>query len=161
MADMPKPYKVLIVGVGSIGHRHLRCFTATGRVEPSICEPNVELRQQLAEEYHVRRTYADLKAALADRHDAAVIATPANLHVPMAIRLAEAGIHVLVEKPLSTSLEGIESLRRIVAQHAIVAAVAYVYHAHPVLRAMKAALAAGRFGRPLQLVAVCGQHFPT
>ena len=41
------------------------------------------------------------------------------------------------------------------------AAVAYVYRAHPVLRAMKQALASGRFGRPVQLVATCGQHFPT
>jgi predicted dehydrogenase len=79
----------------------------------------------------------------------------------MAIQLAEAGIHVLIEKPLSTSLDGIESLRKVIAQHGIVAAVAYVYHAHPVLQAMKAALASGRFGRPVQLVAVCGQHFPT
>lgn len=158
---MSKPCEVLIVGVGSIGHRHLRCFQATGRAEPSICEPNEELRLRLAEQYHVRRTYRDFETALADRHDAAVIATPANLHVPMATRLADAGVHVLVEKPLSTSLEGIETLQSALAQHGVVAAVAYVYHAHPVVRAMKAALDSGRFGRPVQLTAVCGQHFPT
>lgn len=158
---MPKPLKVLIVGVGSIGHRHLRCFQATGRVELSLCEVNQELRDRIAREYGVQRAYASLDAALADRHDAAVVATPANFHVSMATRLAEAGIHVLLEKPVSTSLEGIDALRKTVAERGVVAAVAYVYHAHPVVQAMRAELASGRFGRPVQLVAVCGQHFPT
>jgi len=158
---MVKPRRLLIVGVGSIGHRHLRCFQATGRAEPSICEPNDDLRRRLAEEYRVDRTYASLEAALADPHDAAVIATPANLHVPMAIRIVECGLHLLIEKPLSTSLEGIESLRQAVARRGVVAAVAYVYRAHPILRAMRAALASGRFGRPVELAAVGGQHFPT
>ena len=38
---------------------------------------------------------------------------------------------------------------------------AYVYRANPVLRAMKEAIASGRFGRPVQVIAACGQHFPT
>ncbi len=54
-----------------------------------------------------------------------------------------------------------DTLRKAVAARGVVAAVAYVDHAHPVLRAMQAELASGRFGRPVQLVAVCGQHFPT
>lgn len=161
MTTMSKSRQLLIVGVGSIGHRHLRSFLTTGRVEAAICEPNTELRQRLAEQYRVRRTYADLEAALADHHDAAVIATPANLHIPMAIRLADSGVHLLIEKPLSTSWEGIEALQSKVVERGVVAAVAYVYRAHPALRAMKAALESGRFGRPVQLVAVCGQNFPT
>ena len=42
----------------------------------------------------------------------------------------------------------------------IVVAVAYVYRAHPVLRALREALCCGGYGRPVELVAVCGQHFP-
>ena len=158
---MARPLKVLVVGVGSIGHRHLRCFQATGRVELSLCEVNQVLRDRLAREYGIQRAYASLDAALADPHDAAVVATPANFHVSMATRLAEAGLHVLLEKPVSTSLAGIDALGKTVAERGVVAAVAYVYHAHPVVQAMRSALASGRFGRPVQLVAVCGQHFPT
>ena len=161
MEDQPSRKNLLIVGVGSIGLRHLRCFQATGRVRASICEPNAALRLQVAGEYQVESNYADLEAALADRHDAAIIAAPAHLHVPLALRLAEAGVHLLVEKPLSTTLEGIDTLRRLLADRHLVAAVAYVYRAHPILRAMKEAIAAGRFGRPLQVIAVGGQHFPT
>lgn len=152
--------RLLIIGVGSIGLRHVRCFQGTGRVRLAICETNPDLRQRVGEEFHVAQ-YADLDAALADKHDAAVIATPAPLHVPIATRLAEAGMHLLVEKPLSTSLDGIDALRETIAKRGLVAAVAYVYHAHPILRAMRDAITSGRFGRPVQVVGVSGQHFPT
>jgi predicted dehydrogenase len=158
---MPGLHRVLILGVGSIGERHLRCFRATGRAELSFVEINDSLRQAVAERYGIRHAYARLEDALADRPTAAVIATPAPLHVPLALRLAEAGVHLLIEKPLSTSLEGVDRLRQSVAHRGVVAAVAYVYRVLPGLAAMRAALAEGRFGRPVQLVAVCGQHFPT
>jgi predicted dehydrogenase len=154
-------HKVLIIGTGSIGERHLRCFLATGRAEPAFVEINPSLRLATAQEYHVDRAYADLDAALADRYDVAVICTPAPLHVPMAQRLTEAGIHVLIEKPLSTSLDGIDVLRRTVEQRKVVAGVAYVYRCHPHLLAMRAAIHSGRFGKPVELIVVSGQHFPT
>jgi predicted dehydrogenase len=153
--------KILIVGVGSIGLRHLRCFQTTGRAELSFCEVNQALRAKVAEEQKIARHYADLDSALADEHDAAVICTPANLHIPMAIRLAEAGLHLLLEKPLSTSLDGIDKLQEVVKRRKLHSAVAYVLRNHPVLRAMKDAIASERFGRPVEIVSVSGQHFPT
>jgi predicted dehydrogenase len=98
--------------------------------------------------------------ALADRHDAAVIATPANLHIPMAIRLAEAGVHLLIEKPLSTSLDGIDKLQEILKARNLKSVVAYVLRNNPVLRSMKDAIASGRFGRPVEIVSTSGQFFP-
>jgi predicted dehydrogenase len=153
--------KILIVGVGSIGLRHLRCFQGTGRAELSFCEVNQGLRAKVAEEQKIDRHYSDLDSALADRHDAAVICTPANLHIPMAIRLAEAGVHLLLEKPLSTSLDGIDKLRAIIQCRNLVSSVAYVLRNHPILRAMRDAVVSGRFGRPVEIISVSGQHFPT
>jgi predicted dehydrogenase len=152
---------VLIIGAGSIGHRHLRCFLATGQVRAALCDVNRALADEIAAQYGVERVYSTLDEALVSRFDAAVVAAPAHLHVAMATRLAEAGVHLLIEKPLSTTLDGIDELSRTVRDCAVVAAVAYVYHAHPVLQAMKQALDTGRFGRPVQVVATCGQHFPT
>jgi len=79
----------------------------------------------------------------------------------MACKLAQAGVHLLIEKPLGTGLEGLDALERVVAERNLVAAVAYVLRHHPALRAMREAIHGGRFGRPVQLTAVCGQHFPT
>jgi predicted dehydrogenase len=154
-------HKVLVLGVGSIGERHLRCFQATDRAALSLVEINETLRQTVAERYGIRQAFADLEPALSERPDLAVIATPAHLHVALATRLVEAGLHVLIEKPLSTSLEGVERLQRLVHEWQRIAAVAYVYRCHPVLTAMRQALLTGRYGRPVELVAVCGQHFPT
>lgn len=158
---MSQKTRVLVVGVGSIGERHLRCFQNSGRADVSLCEVNPELRGRITESYRIRDSYPDLDSALNDRHTAAVICAPAHLHVPMARQLAEAGIHLFIEKPLSTSLDGIEDLRHTIARHGILAAVAYVQRAQPVLEAMRQSLESGRFGRPVQVVVQCGQHFPT
>ncbi len=153
--------RVLIVGTGSIGERHLRCFAATGRAELALCEVDDERRRVVAERYGVPHAFASIEAAACDQIDAAVLAIPAPLHVPMATRLADAGVHLLIEKPLSTSLDGIARLQQIVADRGIRAAVAYVYRAHPSIQAMRRAIADGRFGRPVEIVAIAGQHFPT
>ncbi len=155
------PTKVLIVGVGSIGQRHLRCFRQTGRANVALCESDDAVREQVAAKYGIERVYADLESALADTHAAAVIATPAHLHIPMANQLAEAGLHMLIEKPLSTTIDGIDALRTTLVRNHLIAGVAYVLRHYPALRAMREAIQSGRFGRPVELIAVCGQHFPT
>jgi len=157
---MVKQHKVLVIGVGSIGERHVRCFQDTGRVDASLLEIDEALARTVAERYGVS-AHADLDSALATGVEAAVVATPAPLHVPLATRLVEAGLHVLIEKPLSTTLDGIERLRQAVIERGVVAAVAYVYRSHPALAAMRQAICEGRFGRPVELVVVAGQHFPT
>ncbi len=153
-------HRLVIIGVGSIGERHLRCAQRTERAELAICEVNTILRNTVAERYGIRHVYADLDSTLTFRHTAAVICVPAQLLEPMAIQLAEAGVHVLIEKPLSTSLEGVTTLQQIVQQHNVMAAVAYILRANPNLTAMRQVLKSGRFGKPVQLVACAGQNFP-
>ncbi|MGE3781075.1 MAG: Gfo/Idh/MocA family oxidoreductase, partial [Pirellulaceae bacterium] len=75
----PRP-RVLVVGVGSIGERHTRCFQATGRVELAICEVQPALRDTIAQRYGLTHVHADLGSALADAPQAVVIATPAPFH---------------------------------------------------------------------------------
>jgi predicted dehydrogenase len=154
-------HHVLVVGVGSIGERHLRCFLATGRARASFVEPNAALRATIAERYPHAKGFDSLDAAFAGGDfDCAVLATPAPMHIPQASRLVERGTHVLIEKPLSVSLDGVDALTDAVAARGVVAAVAYVMRAQPALAAMRQAIRDGRFGRPLQLAAVAGQDFP-
>jgi predicted dehydrogenase len=153
-------HRVLVVGLGSIGERHLRCFAATGRARLSLCEVNPDLRRAVAERYGVTDTFADLETALSSSPEVVVICTPAHLHVSMARAAVRVGAHVLIEKPLSTSLDGVGELLEEVERRRIVAAVAYVYRAHPALAALRDVLRSGRFGEPVQVVAVSGQHFP-
>jgi len=152
--------RVLVIGVGSIGERHVRCFLETGHVDVAICEINETLRGQIAERYSVSSTFAGLDEAIAEGPDAAVVCTPAHLHIPMAIHLAEAGVHLLIEKPLSIAIDGIDRLVDLVDRNTLTAAVAYVWRMHPLLAEMQREIQSGRFGVPVQVIGVSGQHFP-
>ena len=151
--------KVLVVGTGSICERHLRCFQSTGLADVSICEPNADLRSAVASRYGVRAAFADFDAALAAKPEAVVVAVPAHLHIPLATAAVAAGAHVLIEKPLSTTLDGVAELEAAVRRRGVVAAAAYTYRAHPALTAMRRAVREGRIGRPVEIVATCGQPF--
>jgi predicted dehydrogenase len=151
---------ILIVGVGSIGERHLRCFQATDKAEVSFCELNPVLRKTIADRYKVSKSFDDFGRALDEGPDAVVICTPAHLHIQMAVAAAQEGIHVFIEKPLSTNLDGIDVLAKEITKRKLTATVAYVYRAHPALTAMRDAIRSARFGEPVQIIAVAGQHFP-
>jgi predicted dehydrogenase len=123
---------------------------------------NSPLRDAVGGEYDIDERFGDLDAALsAAPFDGAVICTPAHLHIAMARRLVDSGAHVLIEKPLSTSPDGIDALRSAAAAASRTVSVAYVSRLHPSLNAMKAAIDSGRFGAPVQVVYHGGQHFPT
>jgi predicted dehydrogenase len=113
----------------------------------------------MAQRYQMSGVFASLDAALAESWDAAVVATPAHTHIPIARRLTDENIPTLVEKPLATSLAGVPELLAAVAAKQLVTKVGYTYRSHPGLAAMKQALDSGRFGTPLQLYLVGGQPF--
>lgn len=151
--------RVLIIGAGSIGERHLRCFLAAGRADASFVETHPGRRAAVAERYPQAIAHVTLEDALEQSPGAAVVATPAPSHLPLASRLVELGIPVLVEKPLSISLDGVEPLMSLAVERRVQVAVAYVMRARPALAEMRRAVASGQFGRPLQLVATAGQDF--
>lgn len=157
---MIRRHRIVVAGAGSIGERHIRCFLQTGRAEVALCELDRQRAQAVAERYGLSRVTSSWEQALADHPTAAVIATPAHLHVSMAHQAVSQGCHVLIEKPLAVSLDGVTDLEQTMSQTTTLAAVAYVYRCHPALASMRDALVSGRFGRPLQVVTVSGQNFP-
>ncbi|HEX4415500.1 MAG TPA: Gfo/Idh/MocA family oxidoreductase [Lacipirellulaceae bacterium] len=158
---MTARYRALVIGAGSIGERHIRCFLATERADVAICEPNATIRNVIRERYGTLQSFECLDDALSESFDLAIVATPAPLHILQARLLVEKGIRPLVEKPLSLNLDGIVELDRAASRRRLVAGVAYPYRAHPALAAMRDAIASSRFGQTLEVIAVAGQHFPT
>ncbi len=153
--------QILILGCGSIGERHLRCFQKTGRAVVAGCDTRDELREHLAHTYAVP-VYADYEAALqAQAWDAVVICVPAHLHLRCAMDALRNGAAVFIEKPLAISLEGVEALIDAAQASGRYNAVAYVYHAMPWMIAAREYLHRGELGRPLHLTLTTGQHFPT
>lgn len=101
------------------------------------------------------RVYRDidrmLKAELAlpeeDRMDVVSVLTPNFLHYPMAKKLLEKGIHVICEKPLTTSYEDALSLREISKKNNTVFAVTYTYTGYPMIRQAREMIALGELGK--------------
>ncbi len=151
--------EVLIVVTGSIGERHARCFGQLSDVAVSVCEPNDALRRQVAEKYNVRQAIADYDQAALDEFDAVVICTPAPLHIGMSIRALQAGCHVLCEKPLSISLDGVDELDEAIRSSERIFRVAYTWRQHPGMKWVESQLRGGTIGRPLQATIVSGQDF--
>lgn len=157
---MKKRPRLLVVGGGSIGERHVRCFQQTQRVDVALCESNPQVRAAVTQRCKLNASFDDFDAALASQPDIAVICTPAHLHIPMATQLINAGIAVLIEKPLSVTLEGADELLALSQGRQLTVGVAYVYRAHGALQAMRQTLHSDRFGPAVQVVAVFGQNFP-
>lgn len=157
---MAKRPRLLVVGGGSIGERHVRCFQQTQRVDVILCEPNPQVRAAVVQRCGLVESFDDFGASLGGKPDIAVICTPAQLHIPMAAQLMDASAAVLIEKPLSVTLQGTDELLALAQTRKLTAGVAYVYRAHPALQAMRQTLNSGRFGSAVQVVAVFGQNFP-
>ncbi|MBX3411988.1 MAG: Gfo/Idh/MocA family oxidoreductase [Pirellulales bacterium] len=157
---MAEKASVLIVGGGSIGERHARCFLATGRSTVSVCDISETIRSRLAKQYPLTATYDSLAAALAAQPTVVVVATPAHLHVSHARGALAAGSHVLIEKPLSISEQGLDELATEAASAKRCVGVAYVLRHHPGMQWLRQQLVQRQLGPPLQLVYVAGQDFP-
>ncbi len=154
-------HDILVVGGGSIGERHLRCFLRLGNVRASLCDVSPAIRERLQRDYDVAATFDDYEAVDLSAYDVVVMCTPAHLHIPMARRAVEAGCNVLCEKPLSTSLDGADDLAEAIERKGVVFSVAYVMRAMPPMIELKQRIDAGEIGQVMTVVASSGQHFPT
>ena len=153
-------HDLIIIGCGSIGERHLRCFQKTGRATVTGCDSSPQILSAIAETYSVP-TVTDWKQAVEKKaFDAAVICTPAHLHVPIATELLRRGLHVLIEKPLSQSLTGVTELITTHQRSGRKTAVAYILHVYPILGAVREFLQSGALGPVLHATCTSGQYFP-
>ena len=154
-------HRILIVGGGSIGERHVRCFLKTGRAEVALCDNRPERLRQIAAAYPLIGAHADFNQAALSEFHAAVICVPADLHVPWASRVVEAGAHVLIEKPLSLSLDGCDDLERLAKKKGRVVGVAHVRRAMPAMQAVKRELDSGKIGEALACSCIVGYDHRT
>ena len=98
------------------------------------------------------RAYGDWKEMLAgekdreDRLDLVTVATPNNTHFEITKAFLEAGFNVLCEKPMTMTIEEGEEIVRIAEATGRICAVNYCYSAYPMVRQMKAMVAAGDLG---------------
>lgn len=151
---------ILVVGGGSIGEKHLRCFLKVDGVKVSVCEPNDTKLKILNEKYKVDKSCRDFNDVDFNYFSGVVIATPPNLHIPMALKSARGGCHLLIEKPLSLNLKGIRQLQEVVKSKRLICGVAYVLRYFSCLNKVKTLISKDSIGRILSVRAKGGQFFP-
>lgn len=149
--------RVLIVGFGSIGQRHLRI------VRESLPKSDVRVlrREPGAMAEGADDCFYSLDEALAFKPQVAIIANPAPFHVRIALALARQSCHLLVEKPLSDRPEEVSELLAAASAGGIVLQVAYNLRFSPSLRDFRQWVQSGRIGRILSIRCETGQHLET
>lgn len=150
--------KFLIAGFGSIGRRHLRNLRELGEEDIVLYRTR---RSTLPEDEIVDvPVETDLEAALKTRPDAVVIANPTALHLDVAIPAARAGSHLLLEKPVSHSLERMDELQAALEASGAHALVGFQFRFHPGLLKIHELLATGAVGKPVSARAHWGEYLP-
>jgi predicted dehydrogenase len=103
----------------------------------------------------------DPEEALERRPDAVLVCTPPATHLSIVDKALDTGAHVFVEKPLSTTLDGVEALLKKVRATGRVVQVGYNLRYHPALKTMKAIVESGRLGAILGAHAEFGLYLPS
>lgn len=106
---MSSNLRVAVVGVGHLGQHHARLLSAMPGVDlVGVVDTSAERGREIAAKYGTEAFTSP--SALTGRVDAVSIAAPTNAHVTLALPLVEAGVPVLVEKPIAFSLEEADRL---------------------------------------------------
>jgi predicted dehydrogenase len=136
--------KLAVIGVGHLGRHHARILSALPDVElVGIVDVNQERTEQVAAAHHTQpiRDAADLVG----RVDGVVIATPTASHASVARRFLEAGMAVLIEKPLARSMAEADELVQLASANGAVLAVGHTERFNPAVTAARPLLTTPRF----------------
>lgn len=150
--------KILMIGLGSIGQRHLRNIKRvygdkleiiafrTRRLQQTFSD-NMQIREgiNLESEYGLK-VYDDLSLALQEKPDIAYITNITSKHINTAIICARSGCNLFIEKPLSNSLEGIEELKRIITEKELIVFMGFQNRYHVCIQEAKRLLMADAIG---------------
>ena len=150
-------YKILICGVGSIGERHLNNLLKLGYDDIILYRKRDMQLRTIENSFQVFKT---LESALREKPDICFICNPTHLHIPTALKCADAGCHLFIEKPLGNSLKDINQLNRILKKKNKKAMVGYMSRFHPCLIKGKEWIEDGRIGKVVFARTQWGEYLP-
>jgi predicted dehydrogenase len=151
--------KFLIAGLGSIGRRHFRNLIALGEKDIVLLRTHkATLPDDELAGYPVE---TDLQEALTKhKPDAVIVANPTSMHLDVAIPAAEAGCHILLEKPVSHSLERLDGLQQAAQKSGSKILVGFQFRYHPTLNKARELIQQDALGRILTVHAHWGEYLP-
>lgn len=147
-----QPMRIGIIGAGIAGRRHAEAFAQhPGATVAAVAEIDEQRGRELAATFGARafRDYRDLLAA---GIDAVVICLPHHLHLACAREAAQSGAHILMEKPLATTLDDAHAIFQAAAAAGVTFMMGYVHRFRPEVEAAHRLIAEGRLGRPVTVL---------
>ncbi len=144
-----KPVRTALVGCGKVGTIHAASLRALPEAEfVAVCDTSPERAAAFAAKYAVK-PFGDLGTMLREAGvEAIVIGTPHPLHAEPAIRAAEAGVHVLIEKPMAATLADCDAMLAAARKTGVALGVISQRRFYEPVQRMKAAIDAGKIGKP-------------
>ena len=136
--------KVLIVGYGSIGKRHLENFLQLKDIQLIVYTKRNDL--QLLKKKGIKVSNS-LTECLKENPDIGVIANETSLHIPIAIKLAKEGLDLFLEKPLSNSIKDVEKLYAIVKKKKLITQMGCNLRFHPCIMKIKSLIEQQKIGK--------------
>ena len=154
--------RAAVVGLGIMGSHHVRVLRGLEGVQlAAVVDPDPVRRAGAERAYPGLAAYASIEEALqATALDFACVAVPAASLAPVAHDALAAGLHVLVEKPMATTVEAARALVADAHDRGLMLAVGFVERFNPAVVALKETLAEGMLGRVYQLHARRLSPFP-
>ncbi|QFG70186.1 Gfo/Idh/MocA family protein [Ornithinimicrobium pratense] len=147
-----------LIGLGSMGRHHARVIREVEGMELVAVADPVGDRHGVAGGLEV---LADVEALIGAGIDAAMVAVPTYLHEEVALALAGAGVHALVEKPIAATAESGERVAAAFAAAGLLGAVGYVERCNPALLEMRARIEGGELGEVFQITTSRQGPFPS
>jgi predicted dehydrogenase len=149
---------VVVFGAGSIGERHLRNLWSLGfRSLYVFRQRNMPFRDLGEAKVNIVQSWKQIDQI---SPYAAIICTPTSLHLEQTLQCVQRGIHVLVEKPLSHNLEGIETLKSLLRQYSVHLQVGYMMRYHPFIQIIKKWIEQESFGPLLYFQSKWAEYLP-
>jgi predicted dehydrogenase len=154
--------KFLICGLGSIGLRHLKNLKLLGYKDIIIYSSGNSVMPGAKEETTGLNVYSSLNEALLEKPDICMITNPTSMHVDIALKVANAGCHLYIEKPVSHSLNDLGKLQEIVNSRNLITFITYQFRFHPHIKLLKSIFQDkhNKYGRPLYVTAEWSEYLP-
>jgi predicted dehydrogenase len=150
--------KVLVVGTGSIGKRHIGNLLSLGHEVHAYSERlQAGITHRLPDNVH---SVANLDSLKSDGFDAAVIANRTDQHLHSAMKALQFCNALYIEKPLSASLAGLSEFQKMCLERKTVVEIGFMMRFHPNLQWIRAFLQSGQFGEVMHLRTSVGQWLP-
>ncbi|MAZ26220.1 MAG: dehydrogenase [Cytophagaceae bacterium] len=149
-----KNIRVGVAGMGFIGPVHIEALRRNPGIEVvSILHPDPAEAKAKAESLSIEKYYTDFDELIAnDNLDSVHICTPNFLHYEMAKKALEAGLHVVCEKPLSTTIEEAQALVALAKEKGLANCVHFNLRYYPAVRQMKRMRETGELGNIYSII---------